>query len=289
VIDGNDGNDGNDGSGRVKAGKVFAWGLVGSAGAVLLFATVQWLTWPDVKRLATEPPAATAFIDAWQARRREAGEDTTVAWRWVPWDRISVHARRAVVAGEDLEFFSHRGFSASEMQVALREAMAGERFRGASTITQQLAKNLWLSPSRNPWRKVREALLTRSLERHLSKRRILELYLNVVEFGPGVYGVEAAAWRYFGKPAAELTEHEAAMLAASLPRPSTWHPGRSSSAYASYVTEIEGRLARATFLWRAVGADHPTEPAPIIVPDSIVIDIPDSAPPPALLPTDTLR
>jgi len=246
-------------------------GLAAVATIVLLLAAIQWLTWPDVKRLASEAPATTAFIDAWQARRRAAGEDTTVAWRWASWDRISVHAKRAVVAGEDMEFFSHRGFSASEMQVALREAMAGERFRGASTITQQLAKNLWLSPSRNPWRKVKEALLTRSLERHLTKRRILELYLNVVELGPGVYGVEAAAWRYFGKPAADLTEYEAAMLAASLPRPSSWHPGRPSDAYARYVSEIQGRMARAGFLWRALGAAEPLPVPPFPLPDSLVL------------------
>jgi monofunctional glycosyltransferase len=250
-----------------------AFGVVaaGIAALLLLSAAVQWLTWPDVARLVSEPPATTAFIDAWQSRRAAAGEDTTVAWRWVPWDRISVHAKRAVVAAEDMEFFSHRGFSASELQVALREAMAGERFRGASTITQQLAKNLWLSPSRNPWRKLKEALLTRSLEKHLTKRRILEVYLNVVEFGPGVYGVEAAARRYFDKPAAGLTEHEAAMLAASLPRPSTWYPGRASSAYARYVAEIETRMARATFLWRAVGAREELPPAPLPPPDSLVI------------------
>jgi monofunctional biosynthetic peptidoglycan transglycosylase len=257
-------------------------GLAVVAAVALLFAVVQWLTWPHVGRLASEAPTTTAFIDAWQARRRAAGEDTTVAWRWAPWDRISVHAKRAVVSAEDMEFFSHEGFSASEMQVALREAMAGERFRGASTITQQLAKNLWLSPSRNPWRKVKEALLTRSLERHLTKHRILELYLNVVELGPGVFGVEAASRQYFGKAAAELTEHEAAMLAASLPRPSTWHPGRSSSAYASYVAEVEGRMARATFLWRALGAERLPEPPvldSIIIPDVDTIRIDTTAPP----------
>jgi monofunctional biosynthetic peptidoglycan transglycosylase len=268
-------------------------GLAGLGGLVLLFAVVQWLTWPDVQRLASEQPTSTAFIDAWQARRRAADEDTAVAWRWAPWDRVSVHAKRAVVAAEDMEFFSHEGFSASEMQVALREAMAGERFRGASTITQQLAKNLWLSPSRNPWRKVKEGLLTRSLERHLSKRRILELYLNVVELGPGVYGVEAASRRYFGKSAAELTEHEAAMLAASLPRPSTWYPGRSSSAYARYVAEIEGRMARATFLWRAVGAER--VPAPptldsVVIPDvdSVGILRVDTISPDSLVPPDSM-
>jgi monofunctional biosynthetic peptidoglycan transglycosylase len=260
------------------------------AAAVLLFAAVQWLTWPDVAGLAMRPPERTAFMDAFRARRRAAGEDTTVSWRWVEWDRISVHLKRAAVAAEDMEFFSHSGFSASEMEVALRDAFAGERFRGASTITQQLAKNLWLSPSRNPWRKVKEALLTKSLERHLDKRRILAIYLNVVEFGPGVYGAEAAARRYFGVSAAELTEHQAAMLAAGLPRPSTWHPGTSSAAYARYVSDIEARMERATFLWRVLGA----QPAPLL-PDTLVVDslvipdvdsipIPDSVgprPPPA--------
>jgi len=259
----------------VRTRSIVALVLAGLVTAALLFAVIEWLTWPDVDRLATERPESTAFIDAYRARRRAAGEDTTVQWRWVSWDRISVHAKRAVVAAEDMEFFSHHGFSTSEMEVALREALAGERFRGASTITQQLAKNLWLSPSRNPWRKVKEALLTRSLERHLGKRRILDLYLNVVEFGPGLYGVEAAAERYFGEPAAALSEHEAAQLAASLPRPATWHPGVSSHAYARYVADIEGRMARATFLWHALGETAPEIPA-IPPPDSIIIPDLDS-------------
>jgi monofunctional glycosyltransferase len=257
--------------------------LATAAAAVLLFAAIQWLTWPDVAALADRRPERTAFIDAYRDRRRAAGEDTTVDWRWAEWDRISVHLKRAAVAAEDMEFFSHSGFSTSEMEVALREALAGERLRGASTITQQLAKNLWLSPSRNPWRKVREALLTRSLERHLTKRRILCLYLNVVEFGPGIYGAEAAARRYFGAAAADLTEHQAAMLAASLPRPSTWHPGIESAAYARYVADIRARMERATFLWRAVGAEPIPEPPPldsIAIPDADSVRIPpaDSTP-----------
>jgi monofunctional biosynthetic peptidoglycan transglycosylase len=257
--------------------------MLGVGAAVgLVFVGVQWLTWPEVTGLAERPPERTAYMDAYRAGRRAAGEDTTVAWRWAEWDRISVHLKRAVVAAEDMEFFSHAGFSKSEMEVALRDALAGERFRGASTITQQLAKNLWLSPSRNPWRKVKEALLTRNLERHLSKRRILGIYLNVVEFGPGVYGAEAAARRYFGTAAAGLTESEAAMLAASLPRPSSWHPGVASSAYARYVADIEARMARAAFLWRALGAE------PVLVPpalDSFVIPEVDSI---VVPPVDTI-
>ena len=124
--------------------------------------------------------------------------------------------------------------------------------RGASTITQQVAKNLWLSPSYNPLRKLKEALLTRQLERALSKRRILEIYLNVAEFGPGVYGAEAAAQRYFGVAAAGLDEPQAAQLAAGLPRPSSWHPGSSSRAYANRTRRILGRMARAQWLWKAI-------------------------------------
>src|SRR6266571_1295103 len=117
--------------------------------------------------------------------------------------------------------------------------------RGASTITQQLAKNLWLTPSRSPLRKAREGVLTWQLERALSKRRILELYLNVVEFGPGVYGAEAAGRRYFGKPAAELDEDEAAQLAAALPKPRAWHPGVKTPSYRRYVENIRRRMDRA--------------------------------------------
>ncbi|MDH3497055.1 MAG: monofunctional biosynthetic peptidoglycan transglycosylase [Gemmatimonadota bacterium] len=248
--------------------------LVGAAGAALY----QRVTWPDVAALAETRPSTTAFIDAYRGRRQAAGTPADVAWHWVPWSAISVHLKRAAVAAEDMEFFFHRGFSSAEIGTAIREAVEERRApRGASTITQQLAKNLWLSPSRNPWRKVKEALLTRSLERHLSKQRILALYLNVVEFGPGIYGAEAAAWHYFGKPASALGEREAAMLAASLPRPSTWHPGVASTAYASYVETVAARMARADYLWKYVGG------APIAMDtlppalDSVAPPSPDSA------------
>ena len=191
---------------------------------------------------------------------------------------ISSHVKRAVIAAEDMEFFSHNGISTFEIKTAVRKALEeGKDLRGASTITQQLAKNLWLSPSRHPWRKVKELILTRQLEKHLGKHRILELYLNVVEFGEGVYGVEAAASHYFGTTANMLTEEQAAMLAASLPRPSTWHPGSTSDAYASYVATIRGRMDRATFLWRHLGR---TSPLPAI--ESISIPSLDSIPLPEL-------
>ncbi len=120
--------------------------------------------------------------------------------------------------------------------------------RGASTITQQLAKNLWLSPARTPRRKLREALLTTALEKHLEKRRILEIYLNVVEFGDDTFGCEAASRHFFGKPASRLSESEAARLAAVLPRPSRWSPVDDDGAFLASVERIRRRMSRARWL-----------------------------------------
>lgn len=242
-------------------------------------AVVTVVIWPDVASLQRTNPATTAFIERYRERQRAADQSEAIAWEWVPWDAISPHLKRAVVSAEDMEFFSHGGFSATEMRAALREAWEErDAPRGASTITQQLAKNLWLSPSRNPLRKLREAILTWQLERHLSKRRILELYLNVVEFGPGIYGAGAAAHHYFGKPASQLSAHESAQLAAGLPRPRRWHPGVESASYWRYVADIERRMEVAEFLWRHVGGAPEITPLP--EPPPVVLEsVP--APPPA--------
>src|SRR6188474_2992026 len=186
---------------------------------------VEIWAWPSVRRLAIERPATTAFIEQYRALQRARGRPDRVAREWTPYAAISPAVKRAVLVAEDVNFFSHHGFA---LEDALRDR---ELPRGASTITQQLAKNLWLSRSRNPLRKTKEALLTWQLERTLPKRRILELYLNVVELGPGIYGVGAASQRYFGKPAADLDEREAAQLAAILPNPAAWRPGSASAAY----------------------------------------------------------
>ncbi len=216
--------------------------------AIALTVWISWeaATWPDVGALAARPPATTAFIERHKERDRAAGRMPRIEWRWVPAGAISLHLKRAVLVAEDIGFFGHHGFATDEIREAMFQAIEERKVpRGASTITQQLAKNLWLSPSLNPLRKVREGMLTWQLERTLSKRRILELYLNVVEFGPGVYGAEAASRHYFGKPAAELGEDEAAQLAAGLPRPRAWHPGVSTPAYRRYVESIRRRLERA--------------------------------------------
>ncbi len=176
-----------------------------------------------------------------------------MARTWVPYAAISPHLKRAVLVAEDIGFFSHRGFEPAELRNAVERALETQEMpRGASTITQQLAKNLWLSPSRDPVRKTKETILTWQLERRLPKRRILELYLNVAEFGPGVYGAEAASRRYFGRPASELGEDEAAQLAAALPSPRAWHPGATGAGYRRYVETIKRRMAKAEFLAKLI-------------------------------------
>jgi len=226
---------------------------VGVLGLFLVAAVFQAASWPRVHDLAEKNPETTAFIKRHLELSAQSGEPVDLRWQWVSYDAISAHLKRAVLVAEDISFFSHDGFEFAEIKLAIQQALQGERgLRGASTITQQLAKNLWLSPSRSPFRKVKEALLTRQLESNLSKKRILELYLNVVEFGPGVYGAEAAARYYFGVPAADLTETEAAQLAAALPRPSRWNPASESDYYRSYASKIEERMDKAEFLWRRI-------------------------------------
>ena len=232
---------------RVKRKRLRHWILYGllSVVAALLSASIfVVVTWPDVGVLSQSNPDSTAFID----RARSLG--TKVEWRWVSADAISIELKKAVLVGEDLSFFDHKGFDTYEIRIAARDAIEGKRVRGASTITQQLAKNLWLTPSRSPVRKLREIILTYQLEHHLSKKRILEIYLNVVEFGPGIYGAEAAARHYFGVPAADLNAEQSAQLAASLPRPSKWHPGVESRGYERSVSRILSLMERCGWLER---------------------------------------
>lgn len=206
-----------------------------------------WRRWPDVAQLRDRNPVSTAFMDR---ERSVATSGLSPAWQWVPLSAISPHLVRAVLVAEDIGFFSHSGFAWDEIRLAAQDALlGGGPVRGASSVTQQLAKNLWLSGDRSLWRKSKEAVLAVELERALSKRRILELYLNVVAFGPGVFGAEAAARRYFDRPALFLTEHQGAMLAAGLSRPSVWNPAVHGDAYLERVALIERRMAAAEFLW----------------------------------------
>ncbi len=228
--------------------KIWLAGALGLAFAIGFVAA----RWPDVAALVDETPSTTAFIE--RAHERAKSEGTAAPRRQVVgWARISDHLKHAVVVSEDIDFFSHSGFAWNEVEAAVRDTVEeGKALRGASTITQQLAKNLWLSPSRNPLRKLQEVVLTWQLERTLSKRRILELYLDSVEMGPGVWGAEAAARHFYGKAARDLTVREAAQLAAGLPRPTSWFPGCGSKAYARRVDRLVARMEKTAWVAREV-------------------------------------
>jgi monofunctional biosynthetic peptidoglycan transglycosylase len=207
-----------------------------------------WLiTLPDVASLRTSNPTTTALMDARQEQAEASGMTLGRYWIWVPMSRISPHLRRAVVAAEDASFFAHEGFDWEGMKDAvLYDLEQGALKRGGSTITQQLAKNLYLSSERSIFRKAQEALITRSLERHLTKERILELYLNVAEWGTGVYGAEAAARHHFRKSAFELTEDEAAWLAAILPSPRRYDPLRKTTSLVRRYERVLHRMSQST-------------------------------------------
>ena len=193
--------------------------------AVLLLGVGYNLVFPDISRLKKEAPKMTAFMKYRQQMSRKAGKNPGIAWTWMPLDKISPYLVQAVVVSEDDKFWSHKGFDFEAIKTALGKDIRNKTWRyGGSTITQQLAKNLFLSPSKNPIRKIREVILTWRLESKLSKKRILELYLNVVEWGAGIFGAEAASQRYYGKPASDLSPQEAAHLAVVLPSPRRYNP-----------------------------------------------------------------
>jgi len=195
--------------------------------AALFVATLAytWLTLPDVRPLASTAPEDTAFMRLRAAEAGNAGRRVRHVHRWVPYGRISPALIKAVVVTEDAAFWSHGGVDLSEVRAALETWWnEGGSLRGGSTITQQLAKNLYLSPSRSPYRKLRELLIARRLEAELSKRRILELYLNLIEWGDGIWGAEAAARAYFGVSAADLSEEQAALMAGAIINPRIYSP-----------------------------------------------------------------
>ena len=196
------------------------------------FAVVAYVyvTLPDVRGLRTLNPTTTAFMDLRDGEARAKGRELRRDHRWLAYGRISSHLKRAVLVAEDDAFWQHEGVDFEQLQESIEVDWArGRLVRGASTITQQLAKNLYLSPSRNPVRKLRELIIARRLEAELKKSRILELYLNVIEWGDGVYGIEAAARTYFGKSAADLAPGEAALLAGAIVNPRVLNPAHPAA------------------------------------------------------------
>ena len=194
----------------------------------------------------THDPQTTSFMRNRLEIMREDDPAAKLAQRWVPYGRISVHLKRAVIAAEDATFLTHSGFDWDGIRVAYeKNVREGEIVSGGSTITQQLAKNLFLSRERAWWRKAQEAAIAAMLETVMSKRRILEIYLNVVEWGDGVFGAEAAARYHFGVPAAALNPEQAARLAVMLPSPRQYGPGANTAYLQRRTRVILARMAAA--------------------------------------------
>ena len=217
--------------GLVIAWKAFSYTL---GALVIAFVLAQHWFYGHIVYWSRYPPESTAFMERSSARLKH---------QWVPYERISVHLKRAVVAAEDARFLDHEGFDWDMIQKAIvRNEKRGRVVAGASTISQQLAKNLFLSGERSWLRKGQEAIITWMLEDVLSKRRILELYLNLAEWGDGVFGAEAAARQHFGVSAAALSPEQAAWLAVVLPSPRRYERGRLTPYLAGRVNTILGRM-----------------------------------------------
>ncbi|MFA6472154.1 MAG: monofunctional biosynthetic peptidoglycan transglycosylase [Candidatus Latescibacterota bacterium] len=197
-----------------------------------------YMIFPRVSVLKENNPEKTSFMKYREREWRTQGLEKKIVQTWVPLSRISPQIVKAVIISEDDKFWTHEGFDFEEIHKAIDKDLKRKKFKyGASTISQQLAKNLYLTPDRNPIRKLKEFILTSRLEHTLTKKRILELYLNVAEWGDGIFGIEAAAHYYFGRSAASLGPLEAARLAAVLPNPRKYS-ARNPSKY------IENRAQR---------------------------------------------
>ncbi|ASQ91561.1 monofunctional biosynthetic peptidoglycan transglycosylase [Prosthecochloris sp. GSB1] len=201
----------------------------------------RYFALPDIGALREKNPEKTAYMRYREQQWRDRGVRKEVRNRWVPLSRISRSLQRAVLVSEDRKFWEHEGFDYEAIEEAVQKNVRKKAFAfGASTITQQLARNLYLSPSKSPVRKLKEAILTWRIERALPKERILELYLNVAEWGDGIFGIEEAARHYYRKSASRLSAREAARLAAVLPNPIRFSPTRPSR----YIERRADRIYR---------------------------------------------
>jgi len=222
--------------------------LVLLATGALALVALGWLAWVTIHIAwyRSHAPAETAFMAQRMQEARAKDPHAQLRYTWVPYNRISVHLKRAIVAAEDAKFVDHEGFDWDGIQIAIeKNQKKGRVVAGGSTITQQLAKNLFLTPSRSYVRKAEEAVITVMLEAFLPKRRILELYLNVIEWGNGVFGAEAAARKYFGVSAAALSPEQAARLAAMAPNPRFYERNQSAPGLNRKIGIIVARMPSA--------------------------------------------
>lgn len=211
-----------------------------------LYAAYVVVTMPDVEALKMKNPTMTAMIEQ---RAMEMNTTPKPIRTWISYKNISPHLRNAVLIAEDSAFFQHSGYDLEQIKESAKRNWREKRFaRGASTISQQLAKNLYLSTSKNPLRKIQEFVIAQEMEKELSKQRIFEIYLNVIEWGDAIYGIEPAAQRYFGKSASTLLPEEAAVLAAMIPNPRRYTPSRNRRYLERRKGEILSRLSRYSYL-----------------------------------------
>jgi monofunctional biosynthetic peptidoglycan transglycosylase len=225
---------------------VWRWsvGLLLLALCVLL--VIQFWFLVHIWYWASHNPGQTAFMQSRLEKLREKDPKATLQHRWVPYSAISTHLKRAIVAAEDAKFLDHEGFDWEAIQKAYeKNVKKGRIVSGGSTISQQLAKNLFLSGERTWWRKAQEAVVTVMIEAIWSKRRILEVYLNVIEWGNGVFGAEAAARYHYGVPASAITAEQAAKLAAMVPSPRRYVPGRETAYLQRRADAIMARMRTA--------------------------------------------
>ena len=237
-------------SGRTNSAGLFARArrVLFLALGALFVAALAWLLWiaAQVGWYRNNPPRETAFMAQRMDEALAKNPKLALRYRWVPYKEISTQLKRAMIAAEDAKFTDHDGFDWEGIQNALeKNRKKGRVVAGGSTITQQLAKNLFLSPAKSYWRKGEEAVVTVLLEAMLSKQRIFELYLNVIEWGNGVFGAEAAAQRYFGVTAARLSAEQAARLAAMAPSPRLFERRPDSAYLAGRVETILARMPSA--------------------------------------------
>ncbi len=222
--------------------RLWHWVRRGLLAVVLLFVAYQLWLLGHVLWWKWVPPAETSFMSLRLDELTGSQPDAELHYRWVPYDKISIHLKRAVIAAEDDKFIDHEGFDWEGIQKAIeKNQKKGRMVAGGSTISQQLAKNLFLSPSRSYFRKAEEAIITVMIEALWDKRRILEVYLNVVEWGNGIFGCEAAAQRYYRVPAAQLAPAQAARLAVMLPNPRKYEKSYGPR-LATHAARIQGRM-----------------------------------------------
>ncbi len=228
-------------------GHTLGW-WIGRILLVLLLLFLLWNLWifGHVVWWRTHNPSETAFMEEQLGKLQEKNPDAELRHKWVPYQRISIHLKQALIASEDAKFLDHEGFDWEGIQTAWEKNLKkGRIVAGGSTISQQLAKNLFLTSKRTPWRKLEEALITVMLEAVMDKRRIFEIYLNVIEWGNGVFGAEAAARYYYKTSAASLGPAQAAKLAAMVPSPRYYDKRRNDPKLLRKTAIIQRRMSYA--------------------------------------------